>query len=193
MDDHSPINNIDIYSFVEPSLRCNTDKHPTDKRGEIVIELCKNARLRILNGRTRGDRLGNFTRYPLSLRENPSTIDYMLCDIELLKRIKYFTTLHHLGLSDHECWAGGILTKGFSCDRTPDPPLVNNKPFNYVSTQQFCMRLSGPLGVEKTKTFIKKFQNSNESQIENMSNELVGIISTAYSTESRRNIKNSKN
>ena len=122
-----------------------------------MIELCKNSRLGILNGRTRGDQLGNFTRYPLSLRENPSTIDYMLCDIEMLKSIKYFTTLHHLGLSDHECLSVGILTKGFSCDRTPDPPLVNKKPFNYVSAQQFRMRLSGPLGVEKTKAFIKKF------------------------------------
>ena len=72
MDDHSPVNNIETYHFDYPITRQNTDKHPIDTHGEGLLNLCKNCRMRILNGRTKGDRMGKLTRYPLSLRETPS-------------------------------------------------------------------------------------------------------------------------
>ena len=63
-DDHSPINSVETYQFDEPVLRNNTDKHLVDSQGESLLNLCKNSHLRILNG-LKGDRLGNFTRFPL--------------------------------------------------------------------------------------------------------------------------------
>ena len=52
---------------------------------------------------TRGDRTGKFTRFPLSLRETPSVLDYMIADTETLKHVNNFSVLPRLGLSDHEC------------------------------------------------------------------------------------------
>jgi hypothetical protein len=73
-DNHSPVNDIVTYNFDVPLVRKNQDKHLMDNQGETFLNLCKNTRMRILNGRTRGDRNGSFTRYPLSLRESPSTL-----------------------------------------------------------------------------------------------------------------------
>ena len=56
--------------------------------------MCKNSHVRILNGRTRGDRTGRFTRFPLSLRETPSTLDYMLADTFLSSLVLAFLTMN---------------------------------------------------------------------------------------------------
>ena len=50
MDDHSPVNLIENYHFDKPVQRNNSDKHPIDKQGEMLLNLCKSNRIRILNG-----------------------------------------------------------------------------------------------------------------------------------------------
>ena len=85
-----PINNIETYNFDSPLQRRNEDKRPVDAEGEKFLSLCKNCRIRILNGRTKGDRSWKFTRYPLALREYPSTLDYMVTDTEILHEIESF-------------------------------------------------------------------------------------------------------
>ena len=101
-DDHSPANNIETYNFDSPLQRRNEDKRPVNAQGKKFLSLCKNCRIRILNGRTEGDRSGKFTRYPVALREYPSTLDYMVTDTELLHEMEFFMVLPHCGNSDHE-------------------------------------------------------------------------------------------
>ena len=86
-DKYSPINDVVTYNCDIPIKRNNADKHMVDSQGKRLLELCKNSRIRILNGRLPGDRLGNLTRSPLSLRESPSTLDYMATDTELFKEV----------------------------------------------------------------------------------------------------------
>ena len=66
-----------------------------------------------MNGRARRDRIGSFTRYPVSFRESPSTLDYIATDKTIFKEIESFRVLHHLGISDHECLSASIKTNGF--------------------------------------------------------------------------------
>ena len=101
-DKHSPINNP-TYVKDQVLERGNMDKTPVDEQGKKVLEICKQASYRILNGRSRGDRVGRLTRYPKTLRENPSAIDYALCRVELLKQIHSFSVAPFTGLSDHCC------------------------------------------------------------------------------------------
>ena len=49
--------------------------------------------------------------YVLSMRESPSTLDYMASDDEFLKKLKSFIVLPHNGLSDHDCLRVTIETK----------------------------------------------------------------------------------
>ena len=84
-DNHSPIMDIPTYFIDDHLKRENCDKHSVDKQGETLINLCKNSRMRILNGKTKGDRYGRYTRFPLAIRESPSTLDYAIADMEILK------------------------------------------------------------------------------------------------------------
>ena len=178
-DDHSPINSVETYAFDEPIERNNTDKHPVATLGEILLNLCKNSHLRILNGRTKGDRLGNLTRFPLSLRESPGTLDYMLCDTEIIKKVKVFSVLHHLGLSDHECLSVTISTQGLIVTPTPDTPIINEGRFKYADTDEFILKLKSPFGKEKINEFLKVYSESPEFPIEAMTTDLIDIINSA--------------
>ena len=82
-DKHSPIHDIATYSCDTPIKRNNMDRHSIDAQGKRLLDLCKNSRIRLLNGRCPGDRSGNLTRIPLSYRESPSTLDYIATDTEL--------------------------------------------------------------------------------------------------------------
>ena len=90
-DRHSPINDIEGYQAdTPPSKRNNMDTKKTDKQGKIILELCQSHRIRILNGRTIGDRWGQLTRYPACTRESPSTLDYALCSTNVTELVKTF-------------------------------------------------------------------------------------------------------
>ncbi len=79
--------------------RTSEDRMKPCTRGNKLLQLCKSARLRILNGRTIGDACGLFTCF----KENGnSVIDYMLTNEENVKNIAYFQVGNFDGsISDH--------------------------------------------------------------------------------------------
>lgn len=109
-DKHSPITDIDGYTTDTPSERNNRDDKPVDKQGKKILELCQSFCLRILNGRTAGDRWGLPTRYPMCARESPSLLDYALCSSIHLKKVLSFTVQPITDLSDHCCISCKIST-----------------------------------------------------------------------------------
>ena len=97
---HSPIKDIKGYVLDTPSPRRNNDdSSPTDTHGKLILNVCKNLQMRILNGRSPGDRWGVPTRYPVNRKEKPSVIDYGLCSTSLLSRITSFHVLPYTILS----------------------------------------------------------------------------------------------
>ena len=121
LDDHSPIPQGTKRDT--PLSRNNTDPHPPDQQGKRILELCKNISFRILNGRTKGDLVGNLTRFPSAERESPSTIDYALSSECTTNFLKSFTVLPFDGLSDH-CCISLILSANMSVE-TPEPEVDN--------------------------------------------------------------------
>ena len=102
-DKHCPADNP-LYTRDSFLSRNNTDCNPVDQQGKLVLDLCKNTGLRILNGRTFGDSAGNFTRYPLHKpTDKPSVIDYALCGQSFLPEVFSFSVLPFTDLSDHCC------------------------------------------------------------------------------------------
>ena len=97
-DDHQ-VCSIEIDNHTIPiSVRQNCDKE-TNSHGKNVIELCNTFNLKILNGRSNGDPLGNFTYYDEKL--GASLVDYSICSQNFYKHIDNFMTLPHNELSDH--------------------------------------------------------------------------------------------
>ena len=88
--------------------RHNKDKHSIDSQGRKFLSLFRKTRMRIINGRVKGDFHGGLTRFPTSLRESGSTIDYFATDVTMMGLIKSLNLLHHLQLSDHLCLALNI-------------------------------------------------------------------------------------
>ncbi len=125
-DDHSPINDIGMYTRFQPlQTRNNMDTALVDQQGKHIINKCKSLNLRILNGRTKGDRAGAFTRFPFHREENPSVIDYGLCNHATYSRILSFIVQPYEGLSDH-CCISISLEAAFSEETdTPTVPKAN--------------------------------------------------------------------
>ena len=82
-DKHSPVSNP-LYIKDDILSKENMDTKPVDEQGKKIIELCKISSCRILNGRTRGDTFGTFTRYPSNIRDQPSVIDYSICSSDMI-------------------------------------------------------------------------------------------------------------
>ena len=100
-DEHSPINNLSYMKDESVSNRENMDQAPINQQGKKILDLCKYSSYRILNGRSKGDKTGKYTRYPRNLQDAPSVIDYALCSATLIPIIHSFSVLPFTGLSDH--------------------------------------------------------------------------------------------
>ena len=79
-------------------LQRNSQDPTVNERGRILLDLTREANLKILNGSTIGDVLGKFT----CLRYNGnSVIDYMLVENSIQTSISHFEVLDFTDFSDH--------------------------------------------------------------------------------------------
>ena len=94
-------NNLIVNDESELSL-CPTQRNSFDKElnshGKRLLEICKSADLRILNGRVSGDSLERVTFHG---KNGVSVVDYAVCDKDLLSRVANFVVKDPLHLSDH--------------------------------------------------------------------------------------------
>ena len=80
------------------SLQTNSFDNELNNHGKRLLEICRSADLRILNGRTSGDTLGRPTFHGKS---GVSIVDYAICDQDLFRHIANFIVREPLSLSDH--------------------------------------------------------------------------------------------
>ena len=76
--------------FGEVPRRQNCDKIE-NSHGNKIINICKSFDFIILNGRTEGEPIGNFTH--LNFNTGPSAIDYALCNDKCYKLVSNFVVL----------------------------------------------------------------------------------------------------
>ena len=69
-----------------------------NNHGKLLLQICKNCDLLILNGRKKGDSLGNVTFHG---RNGVSTVDYIVCDQVLFQNIEFFIVKPPTSISDH--------------------------------------------------------------------------------------------
>ena len=94
-------NNLITNDQSEFSL-CPTQRNSFDNElnshGKRLLEICKSADLRILNGRVSGDSLGRVTFHG---KNGVSVVDFAVCDQDLLSQVANFVVKDPLHLSDH--------------------------------------------------------------------------------------------
>ena len=86
--------------------RNNLDHKHTNDSGKLLLNFCKETRIRILNGRTTGDLNGR----PTCMTYNGSSlVDYTLISEELLKSVGYFEVHDFTSLTNHRPISCGIF------------------------------------------------------------------------------------
>ena len=88
------------YFSDSPIPRNNVDKKPLNNSGKLLLNLCIEASLKILNGRTVGDLQGKYT---CKIYNGCSLVDYTLALTNLMQGIHVgsFSTKELTTISDH--------------------------------------------------------------------------------------------
>ncbi len=177
------------YNIDLPMDRENCDIRAPNESGKLLLQLCKSASLRIINGRAVGDPLGCFTRYPLHEKRDiePSVIDYSIVSEPFFSMIERFTVskLTSLSLlySDHCFISTRLKTSCFiPLDKHKEPCQVSLSPsphkflWNSQSEQTFIAELNSSATTDKLKSFDSLPFASNQEGVNNAVNQLSNII-----------------
>ena len=76
----------------------NSFDNELNNHGKRLLEICRSADLRILNGRVSGDSLGRPTFHG---RNGTNVVDYAICDQDLLSSVAHFVVKEPSFSSDH--------------------------------------------------------------------------------------------
>ena len=92
--------NLDDSDYHSDTImsRNNLDHKHTNNSGKLLLNFCKETRIRILNGRTTGDLNGQSTCITYN---DSSLVDYTLISEELLKSVGYFEVHDFTSLTNH--------------------------------------------------------------------------------------------
>ena len=88
----------DQSEFSSCAIQRNSFDNELNNHGKKLLEICRSADLKILNGRISGDSLGRPTFHGKS---GVSVIDYAICDQDLFRYITNFIVREPSSLSDH--------------------------------------------------------------------------------------------
>ena len=173
-------------SFYPPE-RQNIDSI-TNNHGKKIIEICKSTDMRILNGRTNGDSLG---RPSFHGKNGTSLVDYIICNQNLMTKIKHLVVKSPNYLSDHSqviAWTNLHKTTDIINNAPLQPPL-SKLPLQYIwnneSSENFKKVLKTDELQEKINAFLDKNFTPDRENINDCVNEFQNIINLA----SKRSLK----
>lgn len=98
MDSHPKYYKLpEKYAYDNFYHRCTMDS-VVQKNGRILVNMCTDNQLYILNGRTLGDLQGRFTCFQ---PQGCSVVDYFVCSQSLMKKVNYMKVKDLMAHSDH--------------------------------------------------------------------------------------------
>ena len=131
----------------------NSFDNELNNHGKRLLEICRSADLRILNGRISGDSLGRPTFHGNS---GISVIDYAICDQDLYRHISNFIVKEPSSLSDHS-------------------PIMTWLNINTVNTHSAATNINDTL-TRLPKQFIWENDSSQKFRAALQSNDLQNLI-----------------
>ena len=145
-------------SFYPPE-RQNIDSI-TNNHGKKIIEICKSTDMRILNGRTNGDSLG---RPSFHDKSGTSLVDYIICNQNLMTKIKHLVVKSPNYLSDHSqviAWTNLHKTTDIINNAPLQPPL-SELPLQYIWNNESSENFKKVLKTDELQEKINAFFDKN--------------------------------
>ena len=170
-----------------PQDRENFDNN-INNHGKKLINLCKNTDMRIINGRTKGDSLGQPTFHG---QNGISTIDYTLCDQNTFQHIKHFIVKPPTYLSDHSqiiSWFN-IQTISNTEEQIHQEPPLHKLPLQFDWCDNSKTNFKKALRSPETQNKINEFLNKNFSYDINGVNECIIDFQNIFIDASKRSLK----
>ncbi|CAG2189584.1 unnamed protein product [Mytilus edulis] len=164
----------DSYIYDIGTPRNNLDHKRPNKSGKLLIELCKEAGLRILNGRTIGDLLGKYTCIKYN---GSSVVDYAVASANLLHvyAINSFTVHDFTTLSDHCAISCSLLTSFYDNTKTQQAYL-KPLPGKFLWDSEAINRYSTLIQDKNTSTKLRKFLSTKYLNCNEAVNDLNTIL-----------------
>ena len=137
-----------------------------NNHGKKLIEICKTCDLRILNGRTLGDSLGQPTFHG---KNGISTIDYIICNQNLLHNIKHLIVKPPNYLSDHSQVVAWFDLQPVSNPKTnidstcTEQPKLEQLPSQYTWDKDSKAAFTQELKSNKIQNKLNNFLNNDFS------------------------------
>ncbi len=176
-----------LYDIDEVNIRRSQDKVKVCTRGNDLLEICKSARLRILNGRTIGDSIGCYTCHK---HNGSSVVDYVITNEDNLHNITYFQVLDFYGeVSDHCPISVGMKANYML---RPVNNYCNSKfPCRYIWNDDSIQKYQNAMVCKEVK---ERINNLHEYSLCNSYNandmdELVKKLSAVYITAAEKSLK----
>ena len=156
--------------------RRNSFDNELNNHGKRLLEICKSADLRILNGRVSGDSLGRATFHG---KTGVSVVDYVICDQNLFSHFKSFVFKMPTYLSDHSplvTWLS-IGTEICNQDALPKNATLTRLPKQFLWESNLSPKFKEVLQSSSMQILIQDYldgiksaQNVNTSveQVENI-------------------------
>lgn len=139
--------------------------------GEKLLKICNATGMIILNGRTRGDQLGNFTSFQSS---GCSVVDYIICSDDIISKVDHMLVSAPTKFSDH---AMLFLLLNIPIAPKPVQPKVHmsDSPtfFKWDSTSQVIFQRE--MESQKLKNQISK-ENSSQLNVDDCASTISGAI-----------------
>ncbi|CAC5377056.1 unnamed protein product [Mytilus coruscus] len=152
--------------------RNNLDHKHTNNSGKLLLNMCKETKIRILNGRTTGDLNGQ----PTCITYNGnSLVDYTLTSEELIDSIGYFVVQDFTSLSNH-CPISCAMFANFSsvpCDLHKLDSLPGKFLWTDEAIASYTENMQGQMFKDKFANFIAKSFNDSDSITDSFNSILV--------------------
>ena len=174
------IQNANNYSVDRPKhniVRCNQDTK-INARGKDLVNLCKSADLRILNGRTIGDLMGDYT---VIKSNGKSVVDYNIVSKQFLHNIIHFRVGDPNYLSDHN-----FLESVIRCELNDNITKVKKSPMRrmydrFIWEMDSSVFFNEAINDNDTKGMIRNFlENQYDENNTNIAvNDFTSILAQA--------------
>ena len=166
-----------------------------DSRGRDLLDFCISNQIRIINGRVLGDTFGNLTCYTPN---GTSTVDYVLVSESILNQIFYFRVCNFIAtLSDCHCLLEWSLSAKYCSNNDNNDVNTQELLPGFIWSDDSHSVFQQALGSHEIQQRFENFLNlnlDNQESIDNASNELTDIITTAANKclKKHRKIKKKK-
>ena len=179
-EDYTPDNLIDIRYSKDSVL---------NSRGKELNDLCVQTGLRILNGRVRGDYIGELTCHNFN---GSSVVDYFLASESILQKIDFFNVHKFLAdLSDHSQISVMLKIK---CKLENREEASNPTPVHYIWDKDSETKFQTALSSKDIQNKINTFMENKYNNVENMITDFNAFLTEAADISlKRKKIKNGTN